>query len=235
MPLEAKDETKFIIGNLHVVSGSAVTKHRGIVTENHIIPGKTREKKEQFKQKCVQNALEHMLTVGLEGEKGPDSGKDLAAPQGPVKDKTVLVLAGDFNLLPPSFKQAIEEATSEEIQAMSVVGLSSTKGPGKRDWIMCNKPIAAPDVATFVSAWDNAHAAIIGEWSAMSEHAAMAAEAEVRNLRAKERSISVLATPYAAQSLVNVLPLYSILAMDATQRGSKPIGEATIRRCCTFK
>jgi hypothetical protein len=23
--------------------------------------------------------------------------------------------------------------------------------------------------------------------------------------------------------------------MDETQRGSKPMGEATIRRCCTFK
>jgi hypothetical protein len=63
----------------------------------------------------------------------------------------------------------------------------------------------------------------------------MAAEAEVRNLRAKERLISVLATPYAAQSLVIVQPLYSILAMDATQRGSKPIGYATIIRCYTFE
>jgi hypothetical protein len=63
----------------------------------------------------------------------------------------------------------------------------------------------------------------------------MAAEAEARNLRTKERLISVLATPYTAQSLTNMRPLYSILAMDATQRGSKPIGEATIRRCCTFK
>ena len=81
MTLEAKDETKFIIGNLHVVSGSAITKHRGIVTENHTIPGKTRAKKEQFKQKCLQNVLEHMLTAGR--------GEDLAAPQGPLKDKTV--------------------------------------------------------------------------------------------------------------------------------------------------
>jgi hypothetical protein len=73
------------------------------------------------------------------------------------------------------------------------------------------------------------------QFSVTESDSPMAAEAEVRNLRAKERSISVLATPYAAQSLVNVLPLYSILAMDATQRGSKPIDEATIRRCCTFK
>ncbi len=131
--LEAKDETKFIIGNVHVVSGSAVTKHRGIITENHTIPGKTREKREEFKQKCVQNALEQVLTMGLEGENGPDSNYRTR-----VDDKTVLVLAGDFNLLPPSFKQAIEEATSEEIQAMNVVGLSSTKGPGQRDWIISN-------------------------------------------------------------------------------------------------
>ncbi len=106
------------------------------------------------------------------------------------------MLAGDFNLLPESFKQAVEEATAEEIKAMCAVGLSSNKGPaGQRDWIICNKPIAAPDVATFITAWDNAHAAIIGEWSAMSEHAAMAAEAAVRYLRANVRLISVLATP----------------------------------------
>jgi hypothetical protein len=36
-------------------------------------------------------------------------------------------------------------------------------------------------------------------------------------------------------SLVNLRPLYSILAMDETQRGSKPMGEATIRRYSTFK
>jgi hypothetical protein len=34
----------------------------------------------------------------------------------------------------------------------------------------------------------------------------------------------------------NLKIVYSILvAMDETQRGSKPMGEATMRRCCTFK
>ncbi len=217
--LEAKDETKFIIGNLHVVSGSAVTKSReGIVTQNHTIPGKTREKREEFKQKCVQNALEHMLKIGLEGENGPDSGKVLAAPQGPVDDKTVLVLAGDFNLLPPSFKQAIEEATSDEIKAMSAVGLSSNKGQGKRDWIICNKPIAAPDVATFVSAWDNAHAAIIGEWSAMSEHAAMAAEAEAA-MAAKAATATRFSTEdVAARAIQRMVTLRRRLSLRKAER-----------------
>jgi hypothetical protein len=204
--LEAKDETKFIIGNLHVVSGSAITKVRDIITENHAIPGKTKEKREQFKQKCLQTVLEHMLTAGHK--------EDPAAPQGPLKDKIVLVLAGDFNLLPDSFRQAMKEATSKEIKDMCAVGLSSNKGKaGQRDWIICNKPIAAPDEATIITAWDKAHAAIIGEWSAMSEHAARTAEAAAAQRQYKFSSESI-----AARVIQRVVMLRARLHLRMAER-----------------
>jgi hypothetical protein len=186
--LEAKDGTKVMIVNLHVISGSSVVKdNKGVVMESHRIPGKSEQTREQFKRTCVRNALGLMWEAAEEferwpGQKWPSSPLVPTASQGPKKDDTVLLLAGDFNLLPESFKKAFEDAT-EDIQAMHVVGIASDKagGPGKRDWIVCNKPIAAPDVAPYVLAADKAHAAVICEWSAMSVHAAaaVAAAAEV--------------------------------------------------------
>ena len=178
--LEAKDGTKFMIVNLHVVSGVHKRKENGVTMENHKIPGKTPENREQFKRTCVTNTLEIMLQeAGMfemyPGQKWPLGPTAPAASQGPTKIDTVLVLAGDFNLLPTSFDKAFEDA-KEEIQAMSVVGLSSNKA-GKRDWIICNKPIAAPDFAPVVIAHDSAHAAVFCEWSLMTNLAAAAAEA----------------------------------------------------------
>jgi endonuclease/exonuclease/phosphatase family metal-dependent hydrolase len=203
--LEAKDGTRVMIVNLHVVSGSQVVKNNiGVVTESHKIPGKSEEKREEFKRTCVRNALGLMWEAADEfdrypGQKWPSSPTVPAASQGPKKDVPVLVLLGDFNLLPASFKKAFEDA-SEKVQAMHVVGVASDKagGPGKRDWIICNKPIAAPDVAPYVLAADKAHAAVICEWSAMSVHAAAAVE-----------SAAEAAWPPASSATVETAPVIS--------------------------
>ena len=147
------NNSNLTIANVHIVSGS----HKS-PTENHRIPGKTEQARNDFKAMCVRKVLERLL-------EGP------GASQGDLK-----LMVGDLNMKPAAMKECLDKSC-RAIRALHymhgrVDELRSTyRCLEARDWLIGNFHLAAEPSHTAgghrhnaIVAHDGQHMAVIAQW-----------------------------------------------------------------------